>query len=219
MQAEFQGRTELLQRCRRWSDALAAIAGERERIGFLERGMQSLLADRPLFAAILEGLGRGGDYPDIRQGTMFDNEYILHRDAQRLFSLRLFIFEPGEHTPIHDHSAWGVYGAVLGELTVRRYRREDDGARAGFASLRETGRSTLAAGAATEVTPPFDAGIHSTGNSNGSGVVVMLSAYGRPFRRLYIQTFDPEKNRVRRLFPPRIRKKMLAAQALSGLTG
>jgi hypothetical protein len=215
MPRESRPPDELLERCRHWSGVLSPISGERERIGYLESRMPGLLADRAVFASIFEGIDRGGDYPDLRWGTMFENEVVLYRDPRRLFSLRMFVFEPGEHTPVHDHSAWGVYGSLLGEISVRRYRREDDGSRDGYAVLRETGRRSLSPGE-TEVTPPFGEGIHSTGNAGGA-VAVMVSAYGRPFRRLFIQSFDPERNAVRRLYPPRIRKKMLAAQALAGL--
>jgi hypothetical protein len=36
-------------------------------------------------------------------------------------------------------------------------------------------------------------------------------------RRLYIQRFNLENGSVNRIFPPRMRKKMLAEQALKGL--
>jgi hypothetical protein len=39
-----------------------------------------------------------------------------------------------------------------------------------------------------------------------------------PIRRLYINRFDPEHNKVQRLYPPRIKKKMLTAQALKHFT-
>jgi hypothetical protein len=43
----------------------------------------------------------------------------------------------------------------------------------------------------------------------------MVSVYGTPLRRLYIQRFNLENGSVHRVFSPRFRKKMLAKQALT----
>jgi hypothetical protein len=43
----------------------------------------------------------------------------------------------------------------------------------------------------------------------------MISVYGSPMRRLYINRFDYKNSKVEKLYPPRIKKKMLAAQALN----
>ena len=64
-----------------------------------------------------------------------------------------------------------------------------------------------------ELTRPLKDGIHQTGNP-GEGVTIMISVYGSPIRRLFINRFDAEHNKVDRLYPPRIKKRMLAAQAL-----
>jgi hypothetical protein len=63
------------------------------------------------------------------------------------------------------------------------------------------------------LTRPLNDGIHQTGNP-GEGITIMISVYGSPIRRLFINRFDDKANRVERLYPPRIKKKMLAAQAL-----
>jgi len=45
----------------------------------------------------------------------------------------------------------------------------------------------------------------------------MVSVYGTPLRRLYIQRFNLENGGVHRVFPPRFKKKMLAEQALKAM--
>jgi len=42
----------------------------------------------------------------------------------------------------------------------------------------------------------------------------MLSVYGTPIRRLYVNQYDILQNTVCKRYPPRLRKKMLAARAL-----
>ena len=69
-----------------------------------------------------------------------------------------------------------------------------------------------------ELTRPLNEGIHQTGNPVDD-TTIMISVYGSPIRRLYINRFDYKTSKVEKLFPPRIKKKMLAAQALDHLTG
>ena len=38
----------------------------------------------------------------------------------------------------------------------------------------------------------------------------MVSVYGRTLRRLYLRQFDPDTGRVQAIYPPRVRKQMLA---------
>jgi predicted metal-dependent enzyme (double-stranded beta helix superfamily) len=127
----------------------------------------------------------------------------------------MFIYEPGEYTPIHDHNSWGVTGSASGNLEVIKYVREDDGSTEEFARLRESDRYGLAP-ADTEITLPLDAGIHQTGNPSAE-TMIMISIYGPPIRRLYINRFDTDNNRVSKIYPSKLKKKMLAAQALQTL--
>ena len=45
----------------------------------------------------------------------------------------------------------------------------------------------------------------------------MISVYGTPIRRLYINRYDMDNNRVYKMYPPRIRKKRLITSALREL--
>ncbi|MCU0540175.1 MAG: cysteine dioxygenase family protein [Desulfobacterales bacterium] len=203
--------------CRRWAQALKGTAERDRRMEFFRRELPALLSDGALFEGLLKGIVKGDPYPELRQETMFANELVLYRDPGRIFSLRLYIFGPGEFTPLHDHTSWGVSGAAYGQLEAARYRRADDGSDPGHAELILCDRRVLRPGE-TETTLPFDEGIHRTGNP-ADGVTLMVSVYGTPLRRLYIQRFNLETGRVRRVFPPRIQKKMLAEQALKAMTG
>jgi hypothetical protein len=210
---EKSSQEELPNICRKWAVAVKSISGSEGRMDFFRDELPSLLAKRALFEGVLKGITNGKPYPDVRQETFFDNEVILYRDPARLFSLRLYIFGAGEHTSVHDHTSWGVSGSVFGKLEVVRYLREDDGSNPDQAQLARPERVVLWPGA-TEKTLPFDQGIHCTGNPS-EGTTLMVSVYGTPLRRLYIQRFNLENGSVHRVFSPRFRKKMLAKQALA----
>lgn len=186
-------------------------------MAFFRDELPSLLTNRALFEGILSGILNGNPHPDLRQETLFDNELVLYRDPGRLFSLRLYIFGPGSHTSVHDHISWGVSGSSFGKLEVVRYRREDDGSSPDQAQLALSERLVLWPGE-IETTLPLDQGIHRTGNPT-EGTTLMVSVYGTPLRRLYIQRFNLENGSVHRLFPPRFKKKMLAEQALKAMAG
>jgi predicted metal-dependent enzyme (double-stranded beta helix superfamily) len=196
----------------RWSESLQNIKDMEKRIYYIGREMPTLLLNHRLFRKIMTHIVKGRSYPDVRQATMFTNEFLLFISDRRLFSVRLYIYEPGQYTPIHDHNSWGVYGCVHNSIEVIRYRREDDGTQRGYARLREMERPILHPGQTASVLPLND-GIHKAGNPDGK-TSVMLCVYGTPIRRLYVNHYDHLQNRVSKMYPPRLRKKMLAARAL-----
>lgn len=204
---------ELHAICDHWAERLKGLEGEDARIDYIQSVLPQLLSNRRLWVRALEGIAAGSSFPDLRQATMFRDELVLYPNNKRLFSVRMFLYDSLAYTPIHDHNAWGVIGAVSGQLEVVRYQREDDGNREGFARLRLQSRRVLEPGS-VDVTQPLEAGIHQTGNPGG-GTSIMLSVYGNPIRRLHINRFDLGSQRVYKMYPPRMQKKKLAGQALA----
>jgi len=199
----------------RWSESIQQYRENEKRILFIGNEMSGLLLNRPLFKKVLAAVAQGGNYPDIRQATMFSNEFILFINPQRLFSVRLYIYEPGEYSWIHDHNSWGVYGCVSNRIEVIRYRRLDDGTKPGYARLEEIERPMLQPGQTASVLPLND-GIHQAGNP-ADHTSVMLSVYGTPIRRLFVNQYDISQHTVTKRYPPRLRKKMLATRALDSM--
>jgi hypothetical protein len=173
---------ELLKICNRWSEAVEGIAGNAARMKYFQNELSGFLRNQAVFEKLLRNMKNGSPYPDLRQAQMIDDEILLYLNPRRLFSLRMFLYGPGDYTPIHDHSSWGVSGAAVGELGVI----------------------------------PLNEGIHQTGNPV-DGTTIMISIYGSPIRRPYINRFDYKANTVEKVYPPRIRKKMLAIEALKQL--
>ncbi len=195
-----------------WARTFETVGAAPDRIDFTRSQMPGILLNRPLMQNILNGIVRGKQWPDVRKATLFENEFILYINNKRLFSARLYIFDPGEYTPAHDHSSWGVYGCVSERIEVVKYRRQDDESRPGYARLQETDRVILQPGD-TSVVGPLNDGIHQAGNP-GSGTCVMMSVYGTPLRRIYVNEYDPIRNRVTRRYHPRLAKKRLASRAV-----
>ena len=41
-------------------------------------------------------------------------QYLLHADALEQFSVVSFVWQPGQRTPVHDHTVWGLVGLLRG---------------------------------------------------------------------------------------------------------
>lgn len=201
--------------CSEWSKEMERIKGAALRLQFMQARFPELLKNTALFTELIGRIARGGTYPDIRRTDAFDNEILLYLNPKRIFSIRMFLFGPEDFTPVHDHNAWAITGSVINKVTIVRYCRDDDGSVEGAARIHETGRKTISPGE-IETTLPLNEGIHKTGNTSRDPMV-MVSAYGSPIRRLYVNGYDVEKNRVYRMYPPRMKKKLLARQTLNAM--
>jgi predicted metal-dependent enzyme (double-stranded beta helix superfamily) len=54
-------------------------------------------------------------------------QYLLHVDSQERFSLVSFVWGPGQHSPIHDHTVWGIVGILRGAELEQSYSRPEGG--------------------------------------------------------------------------------------------
>jgi predicted metal-dependent enzyme (double-stranded beta helix superfamily) len=202
--------------CEECSRLLRGVTHNQASIDRIAPALSRLLHERDLFAALLRDVVEGREVVDLRRATMFDNELLLYADPSRLFSLRMYLYGPGDYTPVHDHNSWGVIGPVSGELEVTDYVRADDGSREGYARLEERGAARLVPGE-TDCTLPLNAGIHKVGNPTGE-TVGSLSLYGKPISRDHICGFDVARDQVYPIFAPKTKKTRLAAEALRGLS-
>jgi predicted metal-dependent enzyme (double-stranded beta helix superfamily) len=118
--------------------------------------------------------------------------YLLHRDRTNRFVVLSLVWLPGQSTPVHDHSAWGVMGIVENELEEVTYERLDDGSREGYAELREAHGRMVGAGSVSYVLPPYEE-IHRIGNPTGKRAH-SLHVYGRDLDE--VNVFDTITNKV-----------------------
>lgn len=103
--------------------------------------------------------------------------HLIHEDPKKRFVVVSLVWGPGQGTPIHDHSTWGVAGILTNELRIVNYDRLDDGSRPGYAELREASSITAPAGTVLYVLPPNDE-IHLLENPTDQ-VTISLHVYGR----------------------------------------
>ena len=54
-------------------------------------------------------------------------QYLLFSDALERFSIVSFVWGPGQVTPIHNHTVWGLIGVLRGQEISQAYRRDSQG--------------------------------------------------------------------------------------------
>jgi predicted metal-dependent enzyme (double-stranded beta helix superfamily) len=54
-------------------------------------------------------------------------QYLLHADPLERFSVVSFVWGPGQRTPVHDHTVWGLIGLLRGEEIAQDFGHDSTG--------------------------------------------------------------------------------------------
>lgn len=106
-------------------------------------------------------------------------QYLLHCDPMERFSVVSFVWMPGQRTPVHDHTVWGLVGVMRGEETCEEYSTD----------LRPAGRHPVRRGQVDRVSPRIG-DIHVVANE-GREVAVSIHVYGANIGAVRRHTYDP----------------------------
>ena len=52
-------------------------------------------------------------------------QYLLHCDPRERFSMVSFVWGPGQRTPVHNHTVWGLVGVLRGSEQSEAYQLRD----------------------------------------------------------------------------------------------
>jgi predicted metal-dependent enzyme (double-stranded beta helix superfamily) len=106
-------------------------------------------------------------------------QYLLHCDPLERFSVVSFVWMPGQKTPIHDHTVWGLVGVMRGEELCEEYTRE----------IKPAGSHLVRPGLVDRVSPRVG-DIHVVANA-GAETAVSIHVYGANIGAVRRHTFDP----------------------------
>jgi 3-mercaptopropionate dioxygenase len=159
------------------------------RIAALEPAFRQLLAAEGWLpdelAAPDETSGMGGGI----------GQYALYRAEDGSLCLFTLVVPAGSATPVHDHLAWGLVGLYRGRQAETVYRRLDDGAEDGRATLEVAARQQLEPGGLYPLLPP-DGDIHRvTTISESASVSIHLLANDTAC--VWRHQFDPDAGSVK----------------------
>lgn len=111
-------------------------------------------------------------------------QYLLHCDSRERFSVVSFVWGPGQATPIHDHTVWGLVGVLRGGERVESYRRD-----AGQ-GLVQDGPATLIEAGTVDAVSPRIGDIHRVANALSDRPSVSIHVYGANIGAVERATYD-----------------------------
>jgi predicted metal-dependent enzyme (double-stranded beta helix superfamily) len=110
-------------------------------------------------------------------------QYLLYCDPLERFSLVSFVWGPGQHTPIHDHTVWGLVGVLRGAERSLAYRPCAAG------GLEAVGESRLEPGDIEAVSPRIG-DIHAVFNAFSDRPSISIHVYGGNIGAVARRVFD-----------------------------
>ena len=113
-------------------------------------------------------------------------QYLLHADALGRFSVVSFVWGPGQQTPIHDHTVWGLIGMLRGSECAQAFARSSDGR-----WLPSGSPNRLQPGDVEAVSPP-DHDVHQVRNAFDDRVSISIHVYGANIGGVSRHVFAPD---------------------------
>lgn len=113
-------------------------------------------------------------------------QYLLHCDPAERFSVVSFVWGPGQSTPVHDHTVWGLVGMLRGE-EISTLMLPD----AGGGPVREGQVDRLRQGEVVAVSPNLH-DVHKVSNALADRASISIHVYGGNIGRIGRHVFDPQ---------------------------
>jgi predicted metal-dependent enzyme (double-stranded beta helix superfamily) len=117
-------------------------------------------------------------------------QYLLYADPKDRFSVVSFVWGPGQKTPVHDHTVWGVIGMLRGSEKCSPFRREDG-------RVVPAGDEIVMQPGDVEMVSPRIGDIHRVANAYEDRVSISIHAYGANIGKVRRHVFDPQTGAAR----------------------
>ena len=117
-------------------------------------------------------------------------QYLLHCDPRERFCVVSFVWGPGQKTPVHDHTVWGVIGMLRGGETCAPYRNESG-------RIVPAGEPVRLRPGDVDAVSPAIGDIHRVANAYDDRVSISIHAYGANIGKVRRHVFDVETGAVK----------------------
>lgn len=125
-------------------------------------------------------------HPDYYQ------QYLLHTDPLERFSVVSFVWGPGQKTPIHDHTVWGLIGMLRGAEKGQRYTQDASG------KLVAVGSEAVLKQGDIEVVSPALGDIHIVKNAFDDQTSISIHVYGANIGAVTRHVYEEGSNKVKK---------------------
>jgi predicted metal-dependent enzyme (double-stranded beta helix superfamily) len=136
---------------------------------------------------LLENLIREDDWlPEAfsKPHPLYYQQYLLYADPLDRFSVVSFVWGPGQKTPLHNHTVWGMVGQLRGQERSANYYQQPDG------SYKADGSFVCKPGQVATVSPQTH-DIHVVENDLSDQTSISIHVYGGNIGRIQRAVFDP----------------------------
>jgi predicted metal-dependent enzyme (double-stranded beta helix superfamily) len=110
-------------------------------------------------------------------------QYLLYADPLDRFSVVSFVWGPGQSTPIHDHTVWGLIGVLRGGEICTSYNLSDAGLTPGVTCRLNPGM--------IDAVSPRIGDIHKVSNAFEDRTSISIHVYGGDIGAIRRHVFDP----------------------------
>ncbi len=110
-------------------------------------------------------------------------QYLLYRDPEDRFSVVSFVWGPGQATPVHNHTVWGLIGVLRGAELSQAFEIGGD-------RLRPAGPERRLTPGQVEAVSPSIGDIHRVANAFDDRASVSIHVYGADIGKVERSTFD-----------------------------
>ncbi len=117
--------------------------------------------------------------------AQYYRQYLLYGDPRERFSVVSFVWGPGQKTPVHDHTVWGVIGVLRGAEINQMYEASGSG-------LRKAGEADVLRAGEVAYVSPASGDIHQVSNAFSDRVSISIHIYGGNIGRINRSVFDPD---------------------------
>jgi len=159
---------------------IAALSRMADKPGLAER---DALAEA---SGLIAGLVANDDWlPEAmaEPHPQYYRQYLLYGDPQDRFSLVSFVWGPGQATPVHDHTVWGVIGMLRGAEIDQRYRLTPSG-------LEPEGPEQILLPGKVACVSPAIGDVHRVSNAYDDQVSISIHLYGGNIGRIRRNVYD-----------------------------
>lgn len=121
----------------------------------------------------------------------FYRQYLLHADPLERFSVVSFVWGPGQRTPVHDHTVWGLIGMLRGCELAQRWRRD------GAGRLQPEGAEERLEPGQVDAVSPTIGDLHVVANGLPDRASISIHVYGANIGAVQRHVFVPETGEVK----------------------
>jgi predicted metal-dependent enzyme (double-stranded beta helix superfamily) len=111
-------------------------------------------------------------------------QYLLYADPLNRFSVVSFVWGPGQKTPLHNHTVWGMVGQLRGQERSADYHQQADGSY-------KADKFILCKPGQVATVSPNTHDIHVVENALSDQTSISIHVYGGNIGRIERSVFDP----------------------------